>query len=161
MQIETLCVTQCTHALINFLQSTDGRHTSFEDCYLVFKILTEWSIPAAQALVSAGSSDCKVMSARLALSILSFSRKETGEAIGTVIERWYRDSGQWKAAFEAAMQIVVSTCTFISMLLKLHCVSTVKRKQMGDGSHRPASVDGFTTRRVLLSSRSAVSSGVE
>jgi hypothetical protein len=159
MQIETLCVTQCTRALINFLQSTDGTHTSAEDCYLVFKILTEWSIPAAHALVSAGSSDCKVMSARLALSILSFSRQETGEAIGTVIEKWYRDSGQWKAAFEAAIQIVVSTV--ISMLLKLHCVSTGKRKQVGDGSHRPTSVDGFTTRRFLLSGCCAVSSGVE
>jgi len=111
-RIETLCVTRCTRALLNFLHPTDGPRPSAEDSYLVFKILTEWSIPTAHTLVSDGSFDCKVVSARLALSILCISEKWTGEAIGTVIEHWYRDSGQWKAAFEAAIQIVVRTIIF-------------------------------------------------
>jgi hypothetical protein len=117
MHIETLCVTQCTRALLNFLHSTDGTYPSAEDCYSVFKIFTEWSIPAAHALVSDGSLDCKVVSARLALGILSLSRKEMGEAICSVVEKWYRDPSQWKAAFEAAVQIVVGNVIF--MLLKL------------------------------------------
>lgn len=58
------------------------------------------------------------MSARLALGILSLSRKETGETICSVIEKWYRDPGQWKAAFEAAVQIVVGNV--ISMLVEPH-----------------------------------------
>lgn len=125
MHIKTLCVTRCTRALLNFLHPTDGPHPSAEECYLVFKILTEWSIPAAHALVPDGSFDCKVMSARLALSTLCLPGKGTGEAISSIIENWYRDSGQWKAAFEAAIQIVVRTIIF--MLLKLHCVSIGKR----------------------------------
>jgi hypothetical protein len=124
-RIETLCVTRCTRALLDFLHPTDGPHPSVEDCYLVFKILTEWSIPAAHALVPEGSFDCKVMTARLALSILCLSGKGVGETIRSVVENWHRDSGQWKAAFEAAVQIVVSTIVFI--LLKLHCVFTGKR----------------------------------
>ncbi|SRR6266852_3014931 len=124
-RIETLCVTRCTRALLDFLHPTDSPRPSAEDCYLVFKILTEWSIPAAHTLVPDGSFDCKVMSARLALSILCLSGKGVGEAISSVIENWYRDSGQWKAAYEAAIQIVVGTIIF--MLLKLHCVSTGKR----------------------------------
>jgi hypothetical protein len=126
---------------------------------LVFKILAEWSIPAAHALVSDGSFDCKVMSARLTLSILSLSGKETGEVIGSVIERWYRDAGQWKAAFEAAIQIVVGN--IIPMLLKYHCISTGERKQLGAGGCHPTSFNGSATPRNLLSGRSAVSSGVE
>ena len=159
MHIETLSVTQCTHALFNCLRSTDGTQLSAENCYLVFKILTEWSIPAAHALVSDGSSGCKVMSAMLALGILYFSRKETGEPIGSVIEKWYRDSGQWKAAFEAAIRIVVGNVIF--MLLKLHCVSAGKRKQVGDGNYRPTSINGSATPRTLLGGRSAVSSCVK
>jgi dipeptide/tripeptide permease len=65
------------------------------------------------------------MSARLTISILCLSGKGIGETISSVIANWYRDSGQWKAAFEAAIQIVVGTIIF--MLLKLHCVSTGKR----------------------------------
>jgi hypothetical protein len=112
MRIETLCITRCTRALLNFLHPTDGPRPPAKDCYLVFKILTEWSIPAANTLVPDGSFDSKVMSARLALSILCLSGKGTGEAISSVIENWYRDSGQWKGAFEAAIQIVVSTIIF-------------------------------------------------
>lgn len=107
VRIETLCLTRCTRALLNFLHPTDGPRPSAEDCYLVFKILTEWSIPAARSLVPEGSFDCKVMSARLAISILCLSGKGIGEAINSVIENWYRDSGQWKAALEAAIQIVI------------------------------------------------------
>jgi hypothetical protein len=107
MHIETLCVTRCTRALINFLHPTDGPRPSAEDCHLVFKIFTEWSTPAAHTLVSDGSFDCKVMSARLALNILCLPGKGIGEAISSVIENWYRNSVQWKAAFEAAIQIVV------------------------------------------------------
>lgn len=125
MHIEPLCVTRCTHALLNFLHPTDGLRPSAEDCHLVFMILTEWSIPAAHTLVPDKSFDCKVMSARVALSILYLSGEGIGEAMGSVIGNWYRDSGQWKAAFEAAIQIVVSTIIF--MLLKLHCVSVGKR----------------------------------
>ena len=125
MRIETRCLAWCTHALLSFLHQTDGPHPSTEDCYLVFKILTEWSIPAAHTLVPDGSLDCKVMSARLALSILCVSGKGIREAISSVIDNWYRDSGQWKAAFEAAIQIVVGTIIFV--LLKLHCVSTGER----------------------------------
>ena len=101
------------------------------------------------------------MSAGLALGILSFSRKETGEPICSVIEKWYRDSSQWKAAFEAAIQIVVGNVIVIFMLLKLQCVSTGERKQMGDGNHRPTSINGYATPRILLGGRSAVSSGFE
>jgi hypothetical protein len=125
VRIETLCVTRCTRALLNFLYSTDGPRPSAEDCYSVFKILTEWSIPAAHALVPDGSFDCKVMSARLAINILCLSGKGIGETISSVIEKWYRDSGQWKAAFEAAIQVVVGTIIF--MHLKLQCVPTGKR----------------------------------
>ena len=157
--MQALCVAHCTRALLNFLHSTDGTHPPAEDCYLVFKILTEWSIPAAQALTPDGSFDCKVMSARLALSTLALSRKETGEAIGSVIENWYRDPSQWKTAFEAALQLMVSNVGF--MLLKLHCVSTGKRKQLGDGSFHPTGVNGSATPRTQLSGRNAVSSGVE
>lgn len=157
-RIETLCVTRCTRALLELLHPTDGPHPSVEDCYVVFKILTEWSIPAARALVHDGSFDCKVMSARLALSILC-SGKGGGEAISSVIENWYRDSSQWKAAFEAAIQIVVSTVIF--MLLKLHCVSTGKREQLGKGSCYPTSCNGPATPRAQLSGRSPVSPGVE
>lgn len=125
MRIETLCVTRCTRALLDFLHPTNSPRPSAEDCYLVFKILTEWSIPAANALVQDGSFDCKVMSARLALNILCLSGNGVGEAISSVIETWNRDSGHWKAAFESAIQIVVRTIIF--MPLKLHCVSTDKR----------------------------------
>lgn len=125
MHIETLCVTRCTRALLDFLHPTDSPRPSAEDCYLVFKILTEWSIPAAHALVPDGSFDCKVMSARLALNTLYLSGKGVQEAISSVIGNRYRDSGQWKAAFETAIQIVVGTIIF--MLLKLHCVITGKR----------------------------------
>lgn len=132
MRIETLSVTQFSHALLTFLLSTDGKRLSTEDCRLVFKIFTEWSIPAAHALVHDGSFDCKIMSARVALSILSLSRKEAGEDISSFIEKWYSDR-QWKEAFEAAIQIVVSVVIFSS--LKLHCsIFTGKRKQLGSGS---------------------------
>ena len=99
------------------------------------------------------------MSARLVLSILSPPRKETGEVIGSVIEKWYRDASQWKAPFEAAIQTVV--CNVIPMLLKLHCISTGERRRLGAGGCNPAGVNGSATPRNLLSSRSAISSGVE
>jgi hypothetical protein len=85
---------------------------STEDCRLVFKILTEWSIPAADALGHGDSFDCKVTSSRLALSILSISRKDYGEVIGSIVEKWYGDDSQWKSAFGAALQITVGTVIF-------------------------------------------------
>ncbi|KAI9507284.1 hypothetical protein F5148DRAFT_1285409 [Russula earlei] len=107
LRIETRSIIQCSLALISFLLSTDGvRHTA-EDCRLVLKILTEWLIPAANALVHDSSSDCRVMSARLALSILSLPKQEIGEVIGSLVQKWYRDQSLWKAAFENAIQIVV------------------------------------------------------
>jgi hypothetical protein len=120
MRIEVLSVTQSTHALSTFLLSTDGVRPSTEDCHLVFKILTEWSIPVADALAHEDSFDCKVTSSRLALSILSVSRKEYGEVICSFIEKWYSDDSQWKSAFGAALQIAVGTVIFTH--LKLQCV---------------------------------------
>jgi len=122
IRIETLSISQCSHALSTFLLSTDGARPSAEDCHLAFTILTEWSIPAADSLALEGSFDCKVMSSKLALSILSISRKEFGEAICSLFENWHGDDGQWKAAFNAAIQIVVGIVIFT--LLKLHYVST-------------------------------------
>ncbi|SRR6266478_1403708 len=159
MRIETHSVTQCARALINFLHSTHGPRPSAEDCHFVFKVLTEWSIPAAHALVPDGSFDCKVMSARLALSTLCLSGNEIREAISSVIENWYRNPGQWKAAFESAVQIAVGT--IVSMFSKLHCASTGKRKQLGECSCHPTSFIGSATLRDLLSGRSSVCSCVE
>jgi hypothetical protein len=99
------------------------------------------------------------MSARLALSVLCLSGKGVGEAISSVIENWYRDFSQWKAAFEAAIQIAVSTINL--MFLKLHCISTGKRLQLGKSSCHPTSFNGPASPRALLSGRSSVSPGVE
>jgi hypothetical protein len=99
------------------------------------------------------------MCARLALSIFSLSSKETGEVIGSVIEKWYRDASQWKAAFEAAIQIIV--CTIIPMPLKHRCISTGERERLGAGRRNPTGLNGSVTPRNLLSGRGAVSSGVE
>jgi hypothetical protein len=108
------------------LLPAEGAPPSTDDCHLVFKILTEWSIPVADAVVNEGLSDCRVMSSKLALSILSISRNEFGEAIGSLIGKWHRDDGQWKVAFHSATHIVVGT--LISTLLRLHCISTGQRK---------------------------------
>ena len=118
-RIETLSVSQSTHALSTFLLSTDGVRPSTEDCHLVFKILTEWSIPAADALTHKDSFDCKVTSSELALSILSISRKEYGEVIGSLVEKWYGNDSQWNLAFGTALQIAVGTVIFTR--LKPHC----------------------------------------
>jgi len=99
------------------------------------------------------------MSARLAVNVLCVSGKEIGEAIVSMVENWYRDPGQWKAAFEAAIQIIVGIVVVI--LLKLHFVSTGKRKQMGEGSCHPTSFNGSAALRALLNGRSTVPSGVE
>ena len=126
MRIETLSVSQLSHALSTFLLSAEGAPPSAEDRHLVFNILTEWSIPVADAVVNEGLSDCRVMSSKLALSILSISKNEFGEAIGSLIGKWHGDDGQWKVAFHSATQIVVGT--LISTLLMLHCVPTGQRE---------------------------------
>lgn len=159
MHIETLSTSHLSHALSTFLLSVEGGGPSAEDCHLVFKIFTEWSIPVADALVNEGSSDCRVMSSKLALIILSISRNEFGEAIGSLIGKWHGDDSQWKVAFHSATQIVVSTVIFT--LLKLHCVPTGQRKQLGDGGCHPTGFNGSSTFRHLLTCRSKVPSGVE
>lgn len=159
MRIETLSVSQLSHALSTFLLSAEGAPPSTEDCHVVFKILTEWSIPVADTVVNEGSSDYKVMSSRLALSILSISRNEFGEAIGSLIGKWHGDDGQWKVAFHSATQIVVGT--IISTLLKLHCVPAGQRKQLGGGSRHPTGLNGSSTIRYLLTSCSKVPSSIE
>jgi hypothetical protein len=159
MLIETLSVTQFTRALSTFLLPTDGPNPSFEDFHLVFKVLTDWSIPVAHALADDGSFDCKVTSARLALSVLFLSGKETREAIGSLINKWYHDHSQWKAAFEAAIPIVVGAIILTS--LKLHCMLTGERKQMGGSSCHPSGFNGSTTPRPPLISSSEVPSGTE
>jgi hypothetical protein len=106
-RIETLGITQCSHALISFLLPSDDTSRSVEDFHLVFEILTEWLIPVANTLVHNDSFECKVMSARLALHVLSHSGKETREAVVSLIGGWFRDQDQWKVAFEAAIQVMV------------------------------------------------------
>lgn len=108
--IETLSVTQCSNALLRFLLSSDGAGQSVEDYHLIFEVLTEWLIPVAHALVHNDSLECMIMSARLALHILSLSEKTTREAVVSLIGGWYRDHNQWRVAFEAAIQAVVCTC---------------------------------------------------
>lgn len=119
-RIETLSVSQSTHALSTYLLSTDGVRPSTEDCHLAFEILTGWSIPAADALAHGDSFDCKLTSSRLALSILSVSRKEHGEVICSLVAKWYRDDSQWKSAFGVALQVAVGNVIFTH--LKLQCV---------------------------------------
>ena len=160
MRIETLSVSQLSHALSTFLLSAEGPRPSAEDCHVVFKILTEWSIPVADAVVNEGSSDCRVMSFKLALSILSISKNEFGEAIGSLIGKWYGEDGQWKVAFHSATQIVVGNL-IISTFLKLHCVSAGQRKHLGDGGCHPTGFNGSPTIRHLLTSCSKVPSGIE
>jgi len=159
MRIETLSVSQLSHALSTFLLPAEGARPSAEDRHIVFKILTEWSIPVADAVVNEGSSDCRVMSSKLALIILSTARKEFGEAIGSLIGKWHGDDSQWKAAFHSATQIVVGTV--ISTLSKLHSVPTGQRKQLGDGSCHPPGFDGSSTFRHLFTSCSKFPSGIE
>jgi hypothetical protein len=106
--IETLSVTRCSNALLRFLLPSDGAGQSVEDYHLIFEVLTEWLIPVAHALVH--NDECKIMSARLALHILSLSGKATREAVVSLIGGWYRDHNQWRVAFEAAIQAVVCTC---------------------------------------------------
>ncbi|KAH9960690.1 hypothetical protein BC827DRAFT_1268087 [Russula dissimulans] len=107
LRIEAQSISQCSHALSKFLLSSDGVRPTAEDSHLVLRILTEWSIPAAHTLVHDGSFDCKVMCARLALSLLSLSIKEIGSIVASFIENWYRDHSQWISAFETAIPIVV------------------------------------------------------
>jgi hypothetical protein len=115
-RIETLSVTQCAHALLSFLLPSDGTGRSVEDCHLVFEILTEWLIPVAHALIPNDTLECKVMSARLALHILSHTGKETREASVSLIGGWLRGHNQWKVAFEVAVQVVV--CTYDLRILE-------------------------------------------
>jgi hypothetical protein len=119
-RIETLSVTQCSHALISFLLPSDDTGRSVEDFNLVFEILTEWLIPVANALVHNDSFECKVLSARLAVYILSHSGKETREAVVSLIGGWFRDHNQWKVAFEAAIQVMVCTYSLGILDAPLH-----------------------------------------
>jgi hypothetical protein len=67
-----------------------------------------------------------VISSRLALSLLSVSKKEYGNAICSFVEKWYGDDGQWKSAFGSALQIAVGTIIFTH--LKLHYVYRSRRR---------------------------------
>lgn len=159
MRIETLSVSQLSHTLSTFLLSAESPRPSAEDCHVVFKILTEWSIPVADAVVNEGSSDCRVMSSKLALSILSTAKNELGEAISSLIGKWHGDDSHWKAAFHSATQIVVGTV--ISTLSKLHSVPTGQRKQLGDGSCYLLGFDGSSTFRHLFTGCGKFPSGIE
>ncbi|KAI0300139.1 hypothetical protein B0F90DRAFT_1817733 [Multifurca ochricompacta] len=115
-RIETLSIKQCLHALLSTLLPPDGARRSAEDYQLISQTLTEWLIPAAHALVQNDSFECKVMAARLALNVLIFSRKETREDIVSFIDKASCDHDQWKAALEAAIQIVVKEDTWETVI---------------------------------------------
>ena len=112
MHIESLCIAHCSHALLTFLPSSDGAQRSTEDYDVVFRILTGTLIPTAHTLVHDEAFECKVVSARLALNMLHMPGKETGNAITSLVEGWYHGHDQWRAAFEAAIQTMVSTVLF-------------------------------------------------